>query len=157
MSHYPITLRVLVLTLANQSNSCVFGGFVHPRRLIIPPGSPLKSRVRQSKPLTPVHNRVKEPEREGTWTVRMDYPCGSPPGKFEGILYVKTLTGKTVSIQCQWEMTIMELKKEIHRMEGVPVDYQRIVFGDSWGSHTLAKDDADIIGNYVNTYGTTVH
>jgi len=44
-------------------------------------------------------------------------------------LMVKTLDGKTVTVEAEEEDTIEDIKNKIMEKEGVPVDQQRLIFG----------------------------
>ena len=43
-------------------------------------------------------------------------------------IFVKTLTGKTVIVWCESSDTIYNIKLEVQLEEGIPLDYQRLVF-----------------------------
>ena len=49
----------------------------------------------------------------------------SGPG---GLIYVKTLTGKTVEIDTSLSITVEDLKVLIQEAEGIPPDQQRLIF-----------------------------
>ena len=44
------------------------------------------------------------------------------------IIYVKTLTGKTVYMSVTSDWTVMQLKEQIQNQEGIPPDQQRLIF-----------------------------
>eukprot|EP00617_Octactis_speculum_P004996 CAMPEP_0185791254 /NCGR_PEP_ID=MMETSP1174-20130828/158269_1 /TAXON_ID=35687 /ORGANISM="Dictyocha speculum, Strain CCMP1381" /LENGTH=123 /DNA_ID=CAMNT_0028486179 /DNA_START=431 /DNA_END=802 /DNA_ORIENTATION=- len=58
-------------------------------------------------------------------------------------LFVKTLDGKTVTVDAEEEDTIEDIKNRIMEKEGVPTDQQRLIFGGKQleGQKTLADYD----------------
>lgn len=59
-------------------------------------------------------------------------------------LYVKTLSGKTISIETDPEESIENLKKKILEKEGVPIDQQRIIFSGKQLDNLKTLSDYDI-------------
>jgi hypothetical protein len=59
-------------------------------------------------------------------------------------LYVKTLSGKTVSIEVESGEAISDIKDRIASMEGIPKDQQRLVFGGVQLADGKTIDDYDL-------------
>ena len=51
-------------------------------------------------------------------------------------LFVKTLTGKTLTLDQPSNNTIENLKMRIQEQEGIPLDQQRLVFAGRWAKST---------------------
>ena len=44
------------------------------------------------------------------------------------MVFIKTLKGKTITLDCQPESMIGELKELVREREGIPPDQQRLIF-----------------------------
>ena len=64
---------------------------------------------------------------------------------------IKTLTGKTIILECRLNDTIWHLKNLIKNKEGIPVDQQRLIFDGKrlYNDHTLT--------HYNIQNGSTIH
>jgi len=66
-------------------------------------------------------------------------------------LFVKTLTGKTVSIEVEEGESIEDVKAKIAEKEGIPPEQQRLIFGGQ------QLQDAKTIGDYDIGEDSTLH
>jgi ubiquitin len=66
-------------------------------------------------------------------------------------LFVKTLTGKTLSIDVEEGESIEDLKEKIAAKEGVPSSQQRLIFGGQ------QLDSAKTIEDYDLSADSTLH
>lgn len=66
-------------------------------------------------------------------------------------LFVKTLTGKTITVDVNEGDTIETLKQKINEKEGIPTDQQRLIFSGK------QMEDERTLSDYGVTNGATMH
>ena len=66
-------------------------------------------------------------------------------------LFIKTLTGKTITIDIEQNESIGDLKSKIQAKEGLPPDQQRLIFAGK------QLEDARLISDYNFQKDSTFH
>ena len=76
------------------------------------------------------------------------YIAHKPHGWFR---YVKTLTGKTITVRVQPYSYVLDIKQQINDKEGIPVEQQRIIFNGR------QLEDGSTLKHYGITDGSILH
>ena len=62
-------------------------------------------------------------------------------------IFVKTLTGRTITENVDWTSSVVKLKEKIEEREGIPKDMQRLVYAGKWFEDSKTLSDYNIKEN----------
>ena len=77
--------------------------------------------------------------------------CGVIRSQHGMQIFVKGMTGRTITLTVAWDVSVETIKKTILRIEGVPISHQRLLYGGK-----QLEDDKGL-DNYYIFEGSTLH